>query len=105
VRTPRPADIPALLGWRGARHAIGDTAALSAVLRSWEERFGALLIGLGEEELILSVAAPPTTVQRALGVAAEQLAFCDRPFIHQPGSFREFAGELLHATTWRFQWQ
>jgi hypothetical protein len=104
VSTARPADTPAVLGWRGARNAIEDTAALSAVLRSWEDRFGALLIGLGPDELILSVAAPPTTLDRALRVAAEHLAVCDRAFIHQPSSFREFATSLLHCHIWRFRW-
>lgn len=46
VPAPRPADVLALLGWDGAcNHRT--SAELSAVLRSWEDRFGARLLEVG----------------------------------------------------------
>lgn len=104
VRAEHPADVPAALGWTGASHRMRQVAALSAVLRSWEDRFGAVLIGLGFDSIEMSVAAPPTTENRALRIAAEHRAFCIDNFRDQPGSLREFALGLITASTWRFWW-
>jgi hypothetical protein len=46
-------------------------AEISALLRSWEERFDAVLIELDELACTFSVGAPPTTPEQALGLAAE----------------------------------
>ena len=73
VRVDRPADIPASLGWAGMINATGDVAAVSSVLRSWEERFSAVLVTLGFDLLELAVAAPPQAGAHALAVAAEHL--------------------------------
>ncbi|WP_158882093.1 DUF4253 domain-containing protein [Amycolatopsis anabasis] len=104
VQTERPADIPALLGWTGMIKSTDQVAALSAVLRSWEERFGATLVVLGFDELELSVAAPPRNQGRALAVAAEHRAFSLRSFTGQPGNMREFAAGLVLSRHWRFSW-
>jgi hypothetical protein len=105
VPTKRSADIPALLGWSGMLDATEDVAAISSVLRSWEDRFGARLVGIGFEELILSVAAPPTKIERAMKIAAEHRAFCERRFSKQPGNLREFAQGLIDCEVWRFSWR
>jgi hypothetical protein len=104
VECERPADIPALLGWTGMIKTTDQVAALSAVLRSWEDRFGATLAVLGFDELELSVAAPPRGQARALAVAAEHRAFSQPTFANQPGNLREYAGGLMHARHWRFSW-
>ncbi|MEU6647145.1 DUF4253 domain-containing protein [Saccharomonospora sp. NPDC046836] len=104
VETPRPADIPAVLGWRGTLNQTDQVAAVSAVLRSWEDRFGAVLISLGFDELQLSVAAPPKTKARALVVAAEHRAFCLADFSWHRGTLREFATELMGKRLWSFLW-
>lgn len=104
VRTAHPADIPALIGWAGTLNWTHDVAAVSAVLRSWEERFGATLVTLGFDAVELTVAAPPTTRERALAVAAEHRAFCLPNFTSQPGSLREFAEGLVGTRIWRFWW-
>jgi hypothetical protein len=104
VHAARSADVPAVLGWEGAFNHSNDVAALAAVLRSWEDRFGARLVGLGFDELVLSVAAPPTTAQRALGVAAEHRAFCPDGFRLQPGTLADVARGLMDLPVWRFWW-
>jgi uncharacterized protein DUF4253 len=43
-------DIPAAVGWAGAGEEW-DAATLSAVLRSWEHRFGAVLVRMGANPL------------------------------------------------------
>ncbi|QWF81630.1 DUF4253 domain-containing protein [Amycolatopsis sp. CA-230715] len=104
VETERPADIPALLGWTGMIKSTDDVAALSAVMRTWEDRFGATLIVLGFDALELSVAAPPKNQSRALAVAAEHRAFSLRSFTGQHSNLREFAAALVHNRHWRFSW-
>lgn len=104
VRARRAADLPAELGWSGMLNSTQDVAAISAVLRSWEDRFGARLVTLGFDVLELAVAAPPTTIQRALQVAAEHRAFCSYNFTQQPGNLREFAKGLIDVRSWRFWW-
>ena len=104
VPVERPADVPAVLGWTGMIKSTDEVAALSGVLRSWEDRFGATLVVLGFDELELSVAAPPRTSNRALVVAAEHRAFSVRSFSGQPGTLREYASGLVHRRHWRFSW-
>jgi hypothetical protein len=104
VQTSRPADIPAILGWTGMIKLTNQVAELSAVLRSWEERFGATVISLGFDSLELAVSAPPRSQGRALTVAAEHRAFSLPTFTAQPGNLREFAAGLVHARHWRFSW-
>lgn len=104
VAVDRPADVPAGLGWNGMLNQTPDVGALSAVLRSWEDRFGAVLVALGFDSLTLSVAAPPTTPARALALAAEHRAFCLDNFPLQPGDLRAFSVSLLRARSWRFWW-
>ncbi|WP_158892134.1 DUF4253 domain-containing protein [Amycolatopsis anabasis] len=104
VAAARPADVPALLGWAGTLRFTAEVAAVSAVLRSWEDRFGALLVVLGYDELRLAVAAPPATLRHALAAAAEHRAFCPRSFAAQPADLRGFAGELIGNPVWSFRW-
>jgi Domain of unknown function (DUF4253) len=104
VAAERPADVPAVLGWSGMIKSTDEVAAISAVLRSWEDRFGATLIVLGFDEIELAVAAPPRLLGRALVLAAEQRAFSVRSFSGQPGNLREYAAGLVHRRHWRFSW-
>ncbi|WP_149828561.1 DUF4253 domain-containing protein [Streptomyces tailanensis] len=57
-------------------------------------------------QLIVSVAAPPTTEADAEAVAAEHFAFCPDN-IHQgtaDGSLRTYVQSLLGEHTWSFWW-
>ncbi len=47
VPARRSADVPAAVGWSGPADHENDTARLCAVLRSWEDRFGIRVVGLG----------------------------------------------------------
>ncbi|MFD5160473.1 DUF4253 domain-containing protein [Streptomyces hawaiiensis] len=106
VPARRSADIPTAIGWTGPAHHEDDTARLSAVLRSWEDRFGIRLLTLGFDHLLLSVAAPPTTPSAARAVAAEHFAFCPDN-IHQgtDPTLRAYAEhQVLNQRTWHFWW-
>lgn len=105
VAVERPADVPARIGWMGAVNVSTLHAdRITAVLRSWEERFGAVLVGLGFDTLTLAIGRPPRTAEEAQGVASELAAFCP-DLVHQGvGSLQALAEEILGADTWQFWW-
>ena len=108
VPVSRPADVPAAVGWSGtagSRHPWDDVAALSAVLRSWEDRFGAVLVRMGRATLELSVAAPLWERSECLAIAAEHYAFCDDTYTGNPGTLRDYANLLRGNTRWSFWWE
>ncbi|WP_328459928.1 DUF4253 domain-containing protein [Actinoplanes sp. NBC_00393] len=100
----RGADTPTDIGWTGPLNHEQDTAKISALLRSWEDRFGTRLIGLGFDTVYLSVAAPPTDVEHALRVAAEHFAFCPDNIWQGAGSLADYAKDLVDQPIWTFWW-
>jgi len=103
VQVERGADVLARLGWMGAVNYDAHPQVLSGVLRSWEERFSARLVGLGFDTVYLSVSAPPTDPAQALPVAAEHLGFCyDAIMQDGPGDLAEYAADLVDRGGWRF---
>jgi hypothetical protein len=103
VPARRSADIPAAIGWMGPAHHESDTARLCAVLRSWEDRFGIRLVALGFASLLVSVAAPPATLEEAEEIAAEHFAFCPDD-IDDTGDLKTYAQSLIDRPTWHFWW-
>jgi hypothetical protein len=108
VPADRGADALTNVGWMGPANYDNDTALFSAVVRSWEDRFGARVIGVGFASLYLSVAAPPATFDEALRVGAEHFAFCpDTLWPQSPwqaDNLAHYAKELVGATSWKFWW-
>ncbi|GID29425.1 uncharacterized protein DUF4253 [Paractinoplanes brasiliensis] len=105
VAADRPCDAITVAGWQGAVNYTNDTAELSAVLRSWETRFGAVVVGAGFAELYLSIAAPPTTIDHAVSVAAEHFAFCPDNIWQGPSpGLTAYAERLVDTPLWSFWW-
>ncbi|GAA1571067.1 DUF4253 domain-containing protein [Actinomadura kijaniata] len=104
VAVDRGADALTAVGWQGALNHNEWTAPLSAVVRGWEDRFGARVIGLGFNTLELSVAAPPVTIRHALQVAAEHWAFCPDILFQGPGTLAGYAEEIRGKHWWSFWW-
>jgi Domain of unknown function (DUF4253) len=104
VPVARAADVLAAAGWMGMTGSSHDVVAVSAVLRSWEDRFGATLVGLGHASLELAVAAPPWEPSECLAIAAEHYAFCDDTYRRNPGTLRDYANLLRGSTRWSFWW-
>jgi hypothetical protein len=96
-------DAIAALGWDGPQGHTG-TADVAVVVHSWEERFGARVIGLGFDTLEMSVAAPPATLDHARRVAAEHFALCPDNIAQGPEDFDLYARHLTGASTWSFWW-
>jgi hypothetical protein len=99
-----PADALVSVGWTGAANQDVTPGLLAAVLRSWEERFGATLMHLGFDTMDLLVARPALSSAAAFAVAAEHFAFCADNVRQGAGSIREYAEDLLGATRWSFWW-
>lgn len=110
VDARRPADVPLALGWAGmCNYRHQDLVGLCAVLRSWEERFGALLVHMSFSTLLLAVARPPQTSGESELVAAEHFAFC--PDQHDPQDMlgtvytpRTYGEKIRNVGYWRFWW-
>ncbi|MBV1851686.1 DUF4253 domain-containing protein [Catellatospora tritici] len=103
VAAPSGAQALVTAGWLGPCNYYG-TAEIAAVVRDWEQRFGARVVTVGFSTLGLSVAAPPMTGPEALAVAAEHFACC-ADLVHQgAGTIEAYAEELLGSTSWSFWW-
>jgi hypothetical protein len=103
VAVRRGADALVATGWIGAANYFDQVAPLAAVVRSWEDRFGARVVGLGGATALLSVAAPPVTFEHALHVAAEHLMCCPDN-VMGVGTLAEYAEGICGETTWSFWW-
>lgn len=100
----RPADILDAVGWMGAVNYDGDPLNMSTVLRSWELRFNAYVVGLSSDTLTLAVGRPPRDLASATAIAAEHFAFCPDNIQQGPGSIREYASLLVDQELWPFWW-
>jgi hypothetical protein len=100
----RGADALAVMGWQGALHHNEWMVPMAAVVRSWEDRFGARVVGMGFNTLDLSVAAPPVDHDHAVHVAAEHWAFCPDNIVQGAGDLTGYAEQILGRHAWSFWW-
>ena len=108
IAASRPADVLATVGWScfdDYGDGIPNGVWIGAVLRSWENRFGARLLSIGPSAVIrLLVQRPPRTIEAAEKIAAEHSAFCDECAGQGLRSVREIAPVLVDAPIWTFWW-
>jgi hypothetical protein len=105
----RSTDLPVMAEERGLSGAgcwPYDVAEMCTVLRSWEERFGTRLVGLGDDRVIVSVAAPVRTLNEAEAIAAEHFAFAsDNITQGYDETVRAYAAnQILGKQVWSFWW-
>ena len=104
---PRPGDGPhevlAVVGWGGLANRGESLLTLTAILRSWEDRFGARVIDVGYTDLRLFVERPPRTLEAAQRVAAEQV-FLATDCLNGCRSIPDLAPLLVNAPIWTFWW-
>jgi hypothetical protein len=91
------------LVWPGAAAAGIPTDELADLLASWEERYGALLVALGERSVVLAVLRPPATEQEAIEALAEQHALCPDEALDWLDDATG-ARSLVNAPVWRLSW-
>jgi hypothetical protein len=110
VPATRPADAIARLGWYGAGNWLLEPADVAAVLRSWEDRFGAYVLAAGPADLDLVVTRPPRSTEQCRVLADEHYAFCVDNFYPQTLpeqeviSVERYAAALRGTLTWHFWW-
>ncbi|WP_051208522.1 DUF4253 domain-containing protein [Propionicicella superfundia] len=103
VEAARPADVPWALGWLGACNAGLTGADLTAVLRSWEDRFGAVLVGLSFDAMLVKAAAVPSDPGELAALCAEHYAFCPDN-VDQGTDTMEAYLPALRSRDWYFWW-
>lgn len=119
VAVSRPADVPAAIGWFNQADGNG-VCAHSAILRSWEDRFGAYLVSLGKNTqgttLRLGVERSPRSEDQRRLLAAEMLAFCPAlaETVATPNgldgsgvvasALKRLSAALEDSTVWSFRW-
>jgi hypothetical protein len=101
VRARRSADVPAVIGWQ----AEAPLPLLCALLRSWEDRFGARVFAAFGGTLYVSVARPPRDEAHANHLAVEHLlSTADNIVSDPPTPFPDYAAELVGRHEWSFWW-
>jgi hypothetical protein len=104
VAAKRPADVITALGWSGAGNVHQDPALMSAVLRSWEDRWAARVVEIGFDTLTLTVGIPPRDDKTAQALAAEHFAFCPDNVWQGEGTLAAYAMSLEQSRIWTFWW-
>ena len=102
VPVQRPADALSALGWLGATNYDMTGADLSAVLRSWEDRFGATLMAVGYDTIDLHVTRPPIDAHDHRALAKEHTLF--DPDLLSNLMFSEYAEAIETTDVWSFWW-
>jgi hypothetical protein len=102
VPCTRPAVAYAALGFLGERL---EPEPLCAVLRSWETRFGAVLIDLSPSSVTFAVHAPPAALDQARRLAAEIAAVATTDELTEPDGIESLAARLLRAEHWQMTFE
>lgn len=93
VQASRPADVLAIVGHD--RVSRSDSLDLTVVLRSWEDRFDAVVVEVGFAGIRLLARRPPRTSRQAEAVAAELWAMSDEFWpIDKPGTALRYIDEI-----------
>jgi hypothetical protein len=105
---PPAADALAAMGWRPGNWT-GGVLPVTAVLRSWEDRFGARLLAVGHDEFKLLAERPPAGLPAARRLAAEIYALGADEFTcawHEQAltSIGDIAGSLTRSPAWGLWW-
>ncbi|MEU2624726.1 DUF4253 domain-containing protein [Streptomyces sp. NPDC007157] len=91
----------ALTGWS----TEAPLPLLCALLRSWEDRFGARVVAVFGSEVHVSVARPPVEADHADLLALEHvLSTADNIVDDPPTPFPEYAMDLVGRAYWSFWW-
>lgn len=110
VPAARPADVLPAVGWTcfddpAYEDGIRNAVWIGAILRSWEDRFGARLLAVGPgAQIELLVQRPPRTMEAAEKIAAEHSAFCTECGGEGLRAIRDIAPAILAAPVWTFWW-
>jgi hypothetical protein len=97
-------EVPGLLSWKGAVNYDLDGAHHVAVLRHWQEQFGAELVTLTGDQIELLVARPPRDPATMVQVAVELLGYCPDLDVGDADVVAVVANEIVPHRCWSFWW-
>ncbi|MEL6236121.1 MAG: DUF4253 domain-containing protein [Pseudomonadota bacterium] len=75
-----------------------------ALLRRWEEAFGARLVSFGHDIIEMTVERPPSTREAAEALAIAQYLYCPDIVDQGTGTIDTLAAALLAGNDWYFWW-
>ncbi|HSG35259.1 MAG TPA: DUF4253 domain-containing protein, partial [Sphingomonadaceae bacterium] len=96
-------EVPAYLRW-GGWNACPPPEVHVAALRSWNERYGAELVGISGDALNLRVSSRPQTKEEATELAFEQFYYCADIVDQGVGTIANLAATLEAQDWWFFWW-
>jgi hypothetical protein len=97
-------EVPGLLSWNGAANYDFDGAHHVAVLRYWQQRYGAELVTLTGDQIELLVAHPPRDPATIAQVAVEMLGYCPDLDVQGTGTLEGLGNEVVPPRCWSFWW-
>ncbi len=103
VRADAPWQVPLALDF-GGWNACPAPEEHARLMRAWEARFGAEVVGVANDFIELRVARPPTDRAAALRLAVEHYAYCNDVVEQGTGSIEALAATLLNGSVWFFWW-
>jgi hypothetical protein len=101
----RPADAVAVPGMLDIHDDDIPPAHLVAVMRSWEERFGAVPVGLDFGAVEVAVERPPVTPEHAERLAIEHHALFPFGIRLIEETLASYAKSLIGSTSWHLLWE
>jgi hypothetical protein len=96
-------EIPAYLKW-GGWNACPPPEYHVAAFRSWRDRYGVELVGMGFDTLNFRVARKPASKEEALDLAREQYAYCNDVVDQGVETLSNLAAALMADDWWYFWW-
>jgi Domain of unknown function (DUF4253) len=97
-------EVPGLLSWIGAVNVDVDPAHHVAVLRCWQQRYGAELVTLTFDQIELLVARPPQDPAAIARVAVEMMGYCPDLVLQGFDGVEALAAEMAPRRCWSFWW-
>jgi len=95
--------VPCLLGYGGWNECPAPEEH-SAVLKRWQERYGATLVAMTSDTIELAVDRPPRSRDDALALAREHYVYCADIVDQGTRTIEALAAALLNAPVWFFWW-
>jgi hypothetical protein len=103
--------VPTSFGWQtpaflrfGAWNRCPSPGENVAVLRFWDDHYGAEVVGMAGKRMELRVSRPPQTQADALGLARQHYLFCPDLVPEETRSLYPLAGSLIGDAVWSFRW-
>lgn len=103
VPTIKSYEVPAYIKF-GGWNACPDPEQHVALMKYWNEKYGANIISITGDTIECTVDNPPTTKEEAMALAREQFLYCEDIVTQGCGSISALAGTLLNAKYWYFWW-